>query len=161
MKSLRLCLAATVFVFFVTSPSSRSDETIVTRLNADETRIDVISQIQNEAGDWISETNGYVQLATGQNHWVPETKSWDESVAEIQLGKTGALALTTQQKVYFAPTHNDPQGAVQILTSDGRMLRSSVLALCYFDPLASHRSPRLHATLSICSGFKGIGGKAV
>ncbi len=140
MKSRLLCVPAAAIVLAGTPVRAFPDEVVTTRLSADETRIDVVSFIQSEEGDTISVTNGYTQLATGQNWWDPVRKTWQGTLEQIDLAKIGAVAFNGQQKVYFAPTLDDPSGTVQLLTADGQKVRSSVLALCYLDPLSGRRA---------------------
>ena len=53
----------------------------------------------------------------GRSHPVPElldpeSRSWVESRAEIEITATGAVARHGQHRVIFSPNANDPEGAI-------------------------------------------------
>jgi hypothetical protein len=75
----------------------------------------------------------YVQLEDGLNYWDEEQQAWAEAVAEIELVNGVGVARRGQQRVLFAPNVNEPDGAITLATSEGVLLRSSVLALAYYD----------------------------
>jgi len=58
---------------------------------------------------------------------------WAPAVAEIELIQGLGVARRGQQQALLTPDANDPEGAVTITARDGTTLRSSVLALAYYD----------------------------
>jgi hypothetical protein len=75
----------------------------------------------------------YLQLEDGLNYWDEEQQAWAEAVAEIELVNGVGVARRGRQRVLFAPNVNAPDGAISLATSEGVLLRSSVLALAYYD----------------------------
>jgi hypothetical protein len=78
--------------------------------------------------DW--QTKSYVELASGLHYW--KDGEWVESKEEIELFQGGAVARNGQHQVIFAPNINSA-GAIDLLTADGKRLRSHVLGLAYTD----------------------------
>jgi hypothetical protein len=74
-----------------------------------------------------------VQLEDSANYWDEAQAQWAPAVAEIEIVRGIGVARRGQQQALFAPNANDPEGAVTITTRDGATLRSSVLALAFFD----------------------------
>jgi hypothetical protein len=81
-------------------------------------------------------TNRYVELASGLNYF--DGTEWKASKEEIEIFEGGAIARQGQHTVTFAPTLNVP-GAIDMVTPDGKRMRSNVLGLSYYDA-ASGRS---------------------
>lgn len=77
----------------------------------------------------------WIQLETGLNYWDPVTASWQESVEVVELTDSGAVAARGPYRAWFSPNVNDPQGAIRLEFPGTPNLRSSVLALRYFDPV--------------------------
>jgi hypothetical protein len=82
------------------------------------------------SGQLIPHEHHYTELATGMNY--QQGNHWVESKAEIELLPTGgAGALHGQHQVYFpADIYN---GVLEIVTADGKHLKSRPLAISYFD----------------------------
>jgi len=74
-----------------------------------------------------------VQLEDSINYRDEDLAQWAPAVAEIELVQGIGVARRSQQQALFTPDANDPEGAVTITTRDGTTLRSSVLALAYYD----------------------------
>jgi hypothetical protein len=106
---------------------------------ADTTQVQLIETKLGASGEWITTTNSYTELATGLNYYSDATQRWEPSVEEIEPVETGAAALKSPHKIYFASTLDDPQGSIDILTENGQRFRSSVLSLCYYDPVKGVR----------------------
>ncbi len=80
--------------------------------------------------------HSYTELADGLHYWDKSQQQWLESSEEIQIVNGVGRALRGQQQVIFSANVNDPQGAIDLSTADGVRLRSSVLALIYFDAVS-------------------------
>lgn len=78
----------------------------------------------------------WTRLEPGLHYWDEATKSWQESRAEVELSRKGAVALRGPNRAIFSSNVNDPRGALDLLLDDGTRLRSSVLALRYYDPVS-------------------------
>jgi hypothetical protein len=102
--------------------------------------IEVLRTEPNGAGDWVSVPSSFVQLEDGLNYWDPQTQTWSEASAEIELTPTGAVARRAQHRAIFSSNVNDPQGALDLEVQHQVRLRSSVLALRYFDPASGQDS---------------------
>ena len=87
----------------------------------------------NAVGRSVARTNSYTELETGM-HYLEESK-WKESKAEIELVPGGAVASRGRHKVSFAANLNSSV-AVDFTTPDGRLLRSRVVGLGYYDASA-------------------------
>lgn len=70
------------------------------------------------------------------HYWDAGTQSWQESRAEIELTRKGAVAVRGQHRAIFSNNANDAAGALDVQLGDGTRLRSSVLALRYYDPVS-------------------------
>jgi len=86
---------------------------------------------QTASGQTVTNTQHYTELATGLNYQ-DANGQWTESKQEITLTPQGsAEAVQGQHKVYFPPDiYNAP---LEVVTSDGRHLRSRPLCLSYDD----------------------------
>jgi len=78
-------------------------------------------------------TNQWVQVEDGLNYWDSDAGGWMESKEEIVISGKGALAEKGQHRVFFASNANDPEGAVDLEIRGALRIRSSILALRYFD----------------------------
>ncbi len=78
----------------------------------------------------IARTNSYTELETGMHYF--EDGQWKESSTEIEITKEGAIASKTPHKVAFDGNIN-VAGAVELITPDGKHLKSHVLGLAYLD----------------------------
>jgi len=87
---------------------------------------------QSASGESIPHVHRYTELATGLNYKDPASGEWVESDEKIEiLPGGGAQAVHGQHQVYFPSDIYD--GQIQLLTSDGKLLRSRPLGLSYFD----------------------------
>ena len=75
-------------------------------------------------------TNAITELETGMHF--AENGEWKETKAEIELLADGAAATNGPHKVFFAGNVNTV-GAIDLITPDGKRLRSRVFGLSYFD----------------------------
>ena len=66
-----------------------ADEVVSTRLNVEENWVEVLCNVRGDNGKWFTETNGYLQLAAGQNYWDQQSASWHPSQEKIEVGKVG------------------------------------------------------------------------
>lgn len=78
-------------------------------------------------------TSTYIQLEDGLNYWDEREGQWKESVEVIEMAARGAVALRGQHRAIFSSNANDPAGALDLEIRNSVRLRSSVLALRYFD----------------------------
>jgi hypothetical protein len=83
---------------------------------------------------WLSTTSSWHQLEDGLNYFDPDLQAWAESREEIELTPLAAVARHGQHRAVFSPNVNDPEGALDVEIQHQVRLRSSVLALRYFDP---------------------------
>ena len=97
-------------------------------------------EVLNDSGTPMTRSSQWTQLEDGLNYWDQDTQSWGEAREEIQLIPGGALALKGQHRTIFSTNVNDPNGALDIEIRNTVRLRSSVLALGYFDPLNGSRA---------------------
>jgi hypothetical protein len=84
----------------------------------------------NEVGEVLTTTNSYVELQTGKHYL--ENGQWQESSTEIQITPEGATAQRGPHKVTFLSNIN-AAGAIDLLTPDGKHLRSHILGIAYLD----------------------------
>ena len=89
-----------------------------------------LQQQTNASGRVITTTNSFTELATGMHF--QQNGQWVDATANIQLTTNGASALQGQHQVFFAGNINT-DGAVEVVTPDGKSLRSHILGLSYFD----------------------------
>ena len=89
--------------------------------------------VTNRLGETLRTTNrAYIELATGLNYQDSQGR-WVESREEIEISPSGgAVARQGQHKAKFAGNLNSA-GAIELQTPDGKVLRSHVLGLSYFD----------------------------
>src|ERR1039458_2311888 len=83
-------------------------------------------------GKQIPHIHQYTELATGLNFWGSNTKQWVESKEQIDILPNGtAAAIQGQHQAYFPG--NIYQGVIELVTPDGKRLRSRPLGLSYDD----------------------------
>ncbi len=92
-----------------------------------------ITAERDPTGSRIFRTNTWVQLESALNYWDVESNRWTESREEIELTRTGAMALQGPIRAIFSSNANDPEGALDLEVRHSVRLRSSLLALRYFD----------------------------
>src|SRR6185436_6045129 len=88
-----------------------------------------ITQELDENGFPQTRTNAYVELATSMHRWNQE--KWVESSDEIEILENGAVARKSPHQVAFSGNLNDPNGTIDLLTEDGKRLRTRVVGLAY------------------------------
>ena len=90
----------------------------------------------NEEGEEEEIVHRYTELGTGLNRWDTEKEEWLESNNVIEAFEGGAVAQGGQTKVIFSPILGDAAGTVDILTADGKRIRTVVIGLAYYDPVS-------------------------
>lgn len=114
------------FLFTVTSALAQSDGYTVTERGPD---WKVMQKTVVENG--TNRVHRYTELATGLNY-TNASGHWVESKEEITLLPTGGAAATQgRHKVYFPG--NIYNGVLEVVTPDGRHLKSRPLGMCYDD----------------------------
>jgi len=83
-------------------------------------------------GNIRATTNSYKEIGTGLNRLDPATGQWVESREEIELTPDGAIARQGAHQASFSANLN-VAGAIQLVTSDGKLLSSHVIGLAYTD----------------------------
>lgn len=86
--------------------------------------------LTNQAGQALSFTNSFHELASGMHRW--ENGDWVEANPVIVAVSNGAVAMGAQHAAYFAANLNT-RGSVRIRTPEGVWLKSHVLGLAYHD----------------------------
>ena len=97
--------------------------------------VEGVTDVKLQDGTYARCTNRWTQLEDGLNYWSVDGKAWEPALEEIELTARGAVALHGQHRVIFSPNVNDPEGAIDVEINHQVRLRSSVLAVGYFDPL--------------------------
>lgn len=95
--------------------------------------VQVVVDHEPGTGRPVARTNTWVQLEDGLNYWDAADGIWRESREEIRIAGRGAVALEGSTRAIFSSNANDPEGAVDLELGPRHRLRSSVLALRYFD----------------------------
>ncbi len=95
--------------------------------------VQVVVDHEPGTGRPVARTNTWVQLEDGLNYWDAADGIWRESREEIRIEGRGAVALEGATRAIFSSNANDPEGAVDLELGPRHRLRSSVLALRYFD----------------------------
>ena len=108
----------------------------------------VVPRATNQQGRVAYQTNSYTELATGMNHLV--NGQWVPSSDEITITRAGGMVTNCIHAVSFAANINI-SNAVEILTPDGKELRTHILGLSYYD--ASTGSNVLFAELQNSTGL--------
>ena len=82
------------------------------------------------SGQVVTNVHRYTEMASGLNHW--QNGQWVESKEEIDILPNGTAAATNgQHRAYFpGDIYN---GAIRLMTSDGKQLQSRPLGLSYDD----------------------------
>lgn len=78
-------------------------------------------------------TNAYTELRTGMHY--SDNGEWKESSSAIEVFPGGAIARGGAHQVIWSPNLN-VQGAVDMLTPDGKRFRSHILGLAYTDAVS-------------------------
>ena len=97
------------------------------------TVIERVEIIRDDSGVMASLTNTFVQIEDGLNFWDPEKEAWKEACEVIEIVPGGAVASYLQQKASFSSNANDPNGALNLEIQGQITLRSTIVALRYFD----------------------------
>jgi hypothetical protein len=86
----------------------------------------------NWSGETVQQVHRYTELATGLHYKDPKTGEWVESSDQIEiLPNGGARAIHGQHQVYFPADIYD--GVIELVTSDGKHLKSRPLGISYDD----------------------------
>src|SRR5262245_42148796 len=96
----------------------------------DHLRWEAVSGETNGQGAVSFRTNSYVELETGKNY--KQQGRWLPSREHIAITATNAAALEGNHKAFFAPNVSTV-GALDLLTSDNKRLRSRILGIAYYD----------------------------
>src|ERR1041384_6441479 len=77
----------------------------------------------------------YVEMQTGLSYFNEQTGQYEESDPSFESEQDGtAVAKKTQHRVTIYPSIITPGGAVEFITPEGQLLRSSIIGLNLFDP---------------------------
>ena len=87
-------------------------------------------QSTNQLGQISYRTNAYTELVTGMYHAVGT--NWVASSENIRITPDGGVATNAPHRVGFTPNINT-SNAVEIITPDGKELKTHILGLVYFD----------------------------
>lgn len=93
-------------------------------------RWETYQTILNVSGRREVRTNSYVELATGLNR--AEGGEWVPAKALVELAPGGAVATQGAHQASFGANANRA-GFIEVLTPDGRRLKSHVLGLFYYE----------------------------
>ncbi|MCW5558430.1 MAG: hypothetical protein KIT22_11440, partial [Verrucomicrobiae bacterium] len=113
---------------------------VVVEREADSRVVEWYSTTVDEMGQSLVLTNRYTEVATGL-HWLDAQGQWQNTVAELVPVAGGFLATQGPHQVALSEDLSTP-GAVTLVTSDGKTLRSHPVLLAYVDR-ATGRSVRL------------------
>ena len=113
----------------ITTLLSRSPHVVVERGPHHRVWQSVMSEL-GPLGETMWSTNSYVELQTGACY--QENGQWVDASDEIEIFPEGAVARHTQHKVVFASNLNSV-GAIDLLTPDGKRMRSTPVGLAYYD----------------------------
>ena len=95
-------------------------------------------QVPAPSGGFQTVTDQWTRLEDGLNYWDENLPGWAEAEARIELIPGGAVALHGQHRAIFSSNVNDPAGALDLEIRHQIRLRSSVLAIGYFDALSGN-----------------------
>lgn len=112
----------------------------------------VWERIEYQATPWgvnVPRVHRYTELATGL-HRLDEQGAWVDSSDEIEAVPGGAVARQGQTRVRFA-NNLATAGAIELLTPDGKRLRSHLLGISYFEPATGKNI--LIAQVKDCQGI--------
>jgi len=90
-----------------------------------------IAEVPDESGSLQPRTNSYVELGNAMHVWSQAEQKWLPADDEIEILEDRAVARKSQHQVTFAGNLNDPNGTVDLLTPDGKRLRTRVMGLAY------------------------------
>jgi len=99
------------------------------------------------AGDPVRLVRTYTELQAGAHYWADG--QWRESEERIESCPGGAKAVTGQHRVFF-PNNLAGPATLRLETPDGKILRSRILGLSYFDE--STGSSVLISEIQDCQG---------
>ena len=90
-----------------------------------------ITRSLDEFGQQVAVTNTWTELSSGLNFW---TDRWERTVEGFEIAPEGhAVARKGPHRLVLEPNLRT-QGAIDLLTPDGRRFRSHLLGLAYCDP---------------------------
>ena len=85
-------------------------------------------------GKTVERKSSYTEIATGM-HYQNERGEWIESREEIEILDGAAVARQGQVQAIWSANLNS-EGAVDVLTPDGKRFRSHIIGLAYTDPVS-------------------------
>src|SRR6266496_2686337 len=81
-------------------------------------------------------TNSYTEVETCMNFFEPSSGLWQPSESNFEIPNEGyAVARKGQHQLIVSPALNDANGAVDLLTPDGKRFRSTILGINLYDRL--------------------------
>jgi len=83
-------------------------------------------------GHLATNVSSYTELGSGLHRWDEQQKKWVDAEAKLEIVGNNAIGRSAAHQVVFAPNANTA-GAIDLLTPDGKHLRSHVLGLAVFD----------------------------
>jgi hypothetical protein len=93
----------------------------------------VFEQVSVDPGG-TAVTNRVVQLASGWNWLNPATDQYEESQVNFVLAPDGSAVISrAQTKVIVSPNLNNPKGALDLETLEGRRIRGTFVGITLFD----------------------------
>jgi hypothetical protein len=130
---MRNLLIATVLFLVGVQISAQAADTPYSEIHRDaNSRVWVRTNIETtSSGQVVTNVQKYTELATGM-HYTNSTGEWIESKEQIDiLPQGGAAATQGRHQVYFPSDIYD--GVLEVVTADGRHLRSRPLGVSYDD----------------------------
>ena len=101
------------------------------------------------SGALVPRKHSYTELASGLNHYV--NGQWVESSEKIEILPNGTAAATDGQHQAYFPG-DIYQGQIELVTPDGKHLKSRPLALAYFDGTKTVVIAELTNSIGVVSG---------
>lgn len=124
---LALSLTPWLVSVIAQEPEPQGERTVVTERGPHHAVVETVRQLRDEAGQEISVTNSYVELATGLS-FIGESGRWEATEEAFELVPGAALAWRGPHKVSLAANANS-EGAVALREPGGELLRSHVYGL--------------------------------
>jgi hypothetical protein len=119
------------FLFLLLAINSHAQYAVVQR-DANSRIWERTTYKQAPSGELLPQSTRYTELATGMHYKDPRTGEWVESKEQIEIVTTGgAQAVHGQHQVYFPADIYD--GVIELVTPDGKHMKSRPLGISYFD----------------------------
>ncbi len=126
------CAVALMLVLLAASPLRAANGAYVVGRGAHSRIIQTVST--DARGRTVA--SAYVEMEGGMHYW--DNGQWQETQERFEVHPEGAVAKLGPHKVILSPNLHT-LGAVDLLTSDNKRLRSHVLGLCYLDVVTGKR----------------------